>query len=180
MRWLPLLCLVACGGGPSVLTDAPVGPPGSGTLDFSWEVRVDGFPATCADVGASNVEIATDGPGGPSVRQFPCTTEGNGSSQALSPGNHIVVLSLVNSVDSSVLTLPAQTTTVNAGTNQLGLFVFDFGNVCDASSCNGGCCSASGCVAQSDSQCGLGGVPCDDCAAVGLFCDTINGFCTSP
>jgi hypothetical protein len=184
MRWLLLLGLIGCGGGPSIPpgTDGSV-PGGVGTLQFSWEVRVDGFPATCAEVGAQSVEIASDFSGGGSdVRQFPCQTTGNGASNPLQPGLHTFVVSLINAANMSILTLPPQSANVtNTGPTQLGLFIFDFGNVCDASSCSDGCCAPNGCVfAQSDTACGTGGVPCDNCAAIGLTCDVLNGFCTEP
>jgi hypothetical protein len=178
-----LVVAAACGGGPSITTDGPIiVPPGSGVFHFSWNIVVGGSPATCAEVGAARVEIIMTGPSSQeSVERFTCTSPGMATTSPLPEGQYSTLISLLDSQNLSRQTLPIETNFLNdGGSTELGLFFFSFGSTCDASTCNQGCCDdVSGCVTvQSDFQCGTGGVPCDNCADVGLTCDTINGFCT--
>lgn len=175
---LLLVVVAACGGGPSIGDDDDDVPPGAGTFSFKWRIESDGALATCAQFGATQIEIISNGPSGETVDRFSCVPMGSGTTSPVSPGSYSNLVSLLDAGASSVQTLPAETNVVQEGSNvDIGTFFFTFGSACDASTC-GGCCNGNSCVnAQSDTQCGIGGIPCDNCAAFGLFCDTTNGFC---
>ncbi len=173
-----LVALAGCGGGPSI-TDPP--PAGTGTFDLQWQVQVGGVPSSCAAVGATEVEIITTGAAtGERVQRFSCQS-GSATTQPLPVGQYTTLISLLDAGASSLQTLPMETNTIRDGdSTDIGFFFFSFGSTCDASTC-GGCCNDTGtCVnTQTDSQCGLGGSPCQDCQSAGLFCETTGGFCTN-
>ena len=51
---------------------------------------------------------------------------------------------------------------------------------CGPGSC-AGCCQGTQCLSGgSDGACGLGGIPCQDCAASGGTCESWSGQCTAP
>jgi hypothetical protein len=98
----------------------------------------------------------------------------------LPTGQYTTLISLLDSSDFSIQTLPIETNSIVDGqSTDIGVFFFTFGSACDASTCNG-CCEGNTCVnEQSEVQCGTSGVPCDNCASIGLFCDMVNGICTN-
>lgn len=147
-------------------------------MSFSWRLESGGFPASCGQVGATQIEIISTGPSGERVSRFPCVTMGNGTTEPLAPGSYSNLMSLLDSSASSIQTLPSKNATVQEGNDvQMGQVVFAIGASCDPSNC-GGCCNGNTCVnVQSDTQCGLGGLPCDNCASFGSFCDPANGVC---
>ncbi len=50
---------------------------------------------------------------------------------------------------------------------------------CGPNNCKG-CCNGTACVgAETDSQCGTGGLSCTDCTSLQEFCDTSTGLCVS-
>lgn len=177
MRWLALLLVAACGGGPSI----PTSPDGTGMFDFDWELRIDGFGTSCGEVGASNIEIIASRADTSQADRFPCVPFGGGTTRALPVGNYTLEVRLLDGGNTLILALSDTGAITDGNVTGLGRYIFELGtNVCDASSC-GGCCSPGGCVfVPNDAQCGLGGVPCDNCADVGLACDVMNGFCTEP
>lgn len=138
MRLALLLVLIgACGGGPSVPgggdDDSPPSVPdggagGSGRMSFSWELQTGGSLGTCAEVGATQVEILTsnNSNGDERVKRFPCMSSGFGSTDLLSAGPYTVLISLLDSNQLAINNAPTQFPTITNGDVNLGVQIFGF------------------------------------------------------
>lgn len=98
-----------------------------GTLFTDWAITQGGVPATCADVGASQLSIfTTDKDGGQVDDLFDCV-ELYGRTGPLMHGQYTVVVSLIDMNGNTVAQEPAFQATVAADTGtDLGGFSFDF------------------------------------------------------
>jgi hypothetical protein len=162
--------LLACGGNGD---DA-----GTGFFRLTWDIQLDGQPATCADVGGSEVELIVDNDAESVTDTFACDAL-EGTSRELAAGDYIVTATLLDAAGADLSLPSTDGATIISGETDLGQFPFVFGDVCDASSCPTGCCTATGvCIdPQTDLACGRGGEACEDCLALGQVCNAAEGTC---
>jgi hypothetical protein len=102
----------ACGGDEEAPPDANLTPdarPPRGTVSLSWTITQGGDPATCADVGASQVTLSLvpQGAGAGSPESFNCAA-GEGTSIEIAVGTYDVDIDLVNATLESLLAAPLQ------------------------------------------------------------------------
>lgn len=105
-----LACAGACGGDDDAPPDANLTPdarPPRGTVSLEWTITQGGDPATCGDVGASQVtlELVPQGAGAGSPESFNCAA-GAGTTIEIAVGTYDVGIDLVNGGGESLLAAP--------------------------------------------------------------------------
>ena len=102
-----LLALAACGGDDAPSADASTEPDANvprGTMSFSFTITQGGEPATCADVGATNVVVSWINPDeGAGMNDFGSCSAGEYTSYAFNPGTYNVDIDLVDTSANSLL-----------------------------------------------------------------------------
>ena len=111
----------ACGGDDAADADASTAPDARvprGTMSLTWQVTQGGNPATCADVGASNVVISFIKPDeGAGMNDFANCSAGEITTIEINPGVYDVDIDLVDASANSLLDAPIEQDDVEVRAN---------------------------------------------------------------
>lgn len=167
---LLVLALVGCAGDGSNASE--------GKFSFAWELTENGQTIDCATAGVETIRIITSN-GVATTEMFLCT-DGMATTGPRDVGDYTIAVTALDAGDGLVATSSDQGEVLGGQTTDLGVFPLEIADeVCDASTCPTGCCDDTGaCVdPQTDLACGIGGIGCVDCSALGQGCNTTEGLC---